>query len=60
MGRDGGAMGLEDFSRIINVDLIGTFNVVRLAAAGMVALKPLEDGEREVIIMTSSVAAYDS
>jgi NAD(P)-dependent dehydrogenase (short-subunit alcohol dehydrogenase family) len=59
VGRDGSAMPLEDFSRIINVNLIGTFNVVRLAAAAMVANEALEDGERGVIIMTSSVAAYD-
>jgi NAD(P)-dependent dehydrogenase (short-subunit alcohol dehydrogenase family) len=59
VGRDGTAMPLEDFSRIINVNLIGTFNVVRLAAAAMTALEPMEDGERGVIVMTSSVAAYD-
>lgn len=59
VGRDGSAMPLEDFSRIIHVNLIGTFNVVRLAAASMVGLDPLEDGERGVIIITSSVAAYD-
>jgi NAD(P)-dependent dehydrogenase (short-subunit alcohol dehydrogenase family) len=59
VGRDGSAMPLEDFSRIVQVNLIGTFNVVRLAAAAMVATEPLEDGERGVIIMTSSVAAYD-
>jgi NAD(P)-dependent dehydrogenase (short-subunit alcohol dehydrogenase family) len=59
VGRDGSAMPLEDFSRIINVNLIGTFNAIRLAAAEMVALDPQEDGERGVIICTSSVAAYD-
>jgi NAD(P)-dependent dehydrogenase (short-subunit alcohol dehydrogenase family) len=59
VGRDGSAMPLEDFSRIINVNLIGTFNVIRLAAAEMVAQAPLEDGERGVIVSTASVAAYD-
>ena len=59
VGRDGSPMPLEDFSRIVQVNLIGTFNVVRLAAAAMVAAEPLEDGERGVIVMTSSVAAYD-
>jgi NAD(P)-dependent dehydrogenase (short-subunit alcohol dehydrogenase family) len=59
VGRDGSPMPLEDFSRVIQVNLIGTFNVVRLAAAAMVATDALEDGERGVIIMTSSVAAYD-
>jgi NAD(P)-dependent dehydrogenase (short-subunit alcohol dehydrogenase family) len=52
-------MPLEDFSRIVNVNLVGTFNVIRLVAAEMVASAPLEDGERGVIIITSSVAAYD-
>jgi len=59
VGKDGSPMPLEDFSRIINVNLIGTFNVIRLAAAEMVAQEALEDGERGVIISTSSVAAYD-
>ncbi|GAB3469431.1 SDR family NAD(P)-dependent oxidoreductase [Massilia terrae] len=59
VGRDGSPMPLEEFSRVIQVNLIGTFNMVRLAAAAMVATEPLEDGERGVIILTSSVAAYD-
>jgi len=59
VGKDGSAMPLEDFSRIINVNLIGTFNMIRLAAAEMVAQEPLADGERGVIIATASVAAYD-
>ncbi len=59
VGRDGAAMPLEDFSRIIEVNLIGTFNVIRLAAAAMVAQEPLDEGERGVIVITSSVAAYD-
>lgn len=59
VGKDGAAMPLEHFSQIINVNLIGTFNVIRLAAARMLPLEPLEDGERGVIICTSSVAAYD-
>ena len=59
VGRDGNAMPLDDFARIINVNLVGTFNAIRLAAADMVALDPLEDGERGVIVCTSSVAAFD-
>jgi NAD(P)-dependent dehydrogenase (short-subunit alcohol dehydrogenase family) len=59
VGKDGNAMPLEDFSRIVNVNLVGTFNAIRLAAADMVALEPLEDNERGVIVCTSSVAAYD-
>ncbi|MES2113776.1 MAG: SDR family NAD(P)-dependent oxidoreductase [Pseudomonadota bacterium] len=58
VGRDG-PMPLDDFSRIVNVNLVGTFNAIRLAAADMVALEPLEDQERGVIVCTSSVAAYD-
>lgn len=59
VGKDGTAMPLEHFTRIVNVNLIGTFNVMRLAAAQMLPLEPLEDGERGVMICTSSVAAYD-
>lgn len=54
-----GPMPLENFSRIVQVNLIGTFNVARLAAAAMSALPPLEDGERGVIVNTTSVAAYE-
>ena len=54
-----GPMALEDFTRVINVNLVGTFNVMRLAAPDMLAAEPLEDGERGVMINTSSVAAYD-
>jgi NAD(P)-dependent dehydrogenase (short-subunit alcohol dehydrogenase family) len=58
VGRDG-PQPLEDFARVIAVNLIGTFNAMRLAAADMQGLAPLEDGERGVIISTASVAAYD-
>ncbi|HEX3548735.1 MAG TPA: SDR family NAD(P)-dependent oxidoreductase [Candidatus Elarobacter sp.] len=58
IGRDG-PMPLEEFERVIRVNLIGTFNVTRLAAAPMTALEPLADGERGVVIMTASVAAYE-
>ncbi len=53
----GGPMALEDFERVIGVNLIGSFNLLRLAAAGMAAAEPLDDGERGVIISTSSIAA---
>jgi NAD(P)-dependent dehydrogenase (short-subunit alcohol dehydrogenase family) len=59
VGRDGNAMPQEDFARIINVNLLGTFNVIRLAAARMTRAEPMEDGERGVIVCTASVAAYD-
>lgn len=50
---------LESFSRIIHVNLIGSFNVLRLAAAEMAKNEPNAGGERGVIINTASVAAYD-
>src|SRR5262249_52967919 len=55
VGRDG-PMPLADFERVIDINLIGTFNVMRLVAADMQSLSPLADGERGVIIMTASVA----
>jgi NAD(P)-dependent dehydrogenase (short-subunit alcohol dehydrogenase family) len=58
VGRDG-PMPLEDFSRVINVNLVGTFNMMRLAGADMGTLDPLEDNERGVIVSTASVAAYE-
>ena len=58
VGRDG-PMPLADFERVIRINLIGTFNALRLAAAAMQGLNPLVDGERGVIICTASVAAYD-
>jgi NAD(P)-dependent dehydrogenase (short-subunit alcohol dehydrogenase family) len=58
IGRDG-PLPLERFSKVIAVNLIGTFNVIRLAAAKMIE-RPVEPGEdRGVIICTASVAAYD-
>jgi NAD(P)-dependent dehydrogenase (short-subunit alcohol dehydrogenase family) len=57
LGRDG-VLPLEQFERVIRVNLIGTFNVVRLAAAAMVATEPLGE-ERGVIVNTASVAAFD-
>ncbi len=54
-----GALPLANFSQAINVNLIGTFNVLRLAAEQMAKNKPGSDGERGVIINTASVAAYD-
>ena len=58
VGRDG-PLPLDRFAKVINVNLIGTFNMMRLAAADMAGLEPLADGERGVIISTSSVAAYE-
>jgi NAD(P)-dependent dehydrogenase (short-subunit alcohol dehydrogenase family) len=58
VGKDG-PMPLEHFTKIINVNLVGSFNMMRLAAADMIPLPALADGERGVMINTSSVAAYD-
>jgi NAD(P)-dependent dehydrogenase (short-subunit alcohol dehydrogenase family) len=58
VGRDG-PMPLEDFERVIRINLIGTFNMMRLAAAAMQGLTPTPDGERGVIVSTASVAAFD-
>lgn len=60
VGKDGKAAPLEDFRRVIEINLIGTYNVSRLFAAAAAALDPAtEDGERGVIVCTASVAAYD-
>ncbi len=58
LGRDG-VMPLENFNKVIQVNLIGTFNILRLAAADMATREPNADGERGVIINTASVAAYE-
>ncbi len=58
VGRNGPAP-LEGFARVIQVNLVGTFNMMRLAAAGAAGLDPLEGGERGVIVTTASIAAYE-
>ena len=58
VGREG-PMALADFDRVIRVNLIGSFNMLRLAAVGMSKLEPSADGERGVVISTASVAAFD-
>lgn len=59
VGREG-PMRLEDFERVIRVNLVGTFNVVRVTAAQMAAREPRgESGERGVIVNTASVAAFE-
>ena len=59
IGKDGSAAPLEDFARVINVNLIGTYNAARLFAAACAKLAPMEDGERGVMVFTASVAAFD-
>jgi len=54
-----GPMPLNDFSKVIQVNLIGSFNMMRLAAAEMIITDASEDGERGVIVSTVSVAAYE-
>ncbi len=59
VGREG-AMALKDFETVIRVNLIGSFNLLRLAAAEMAGAEPLNaDGERGVIVSTASVAAFE-
>ena len=54
-----GPMPIEQFNQVIQVNLIGTMNVIRLAAEQMFANEPNEDGEKGVIINTASVAAFE-
>ena len=53
-----GPLPLEQFARVVQVNLVGTFNVIRLAAAAMAATEPV-DGERGVLVNTASAAAFD-
>jgi NAD(P)-dependent dehydrogenase (short-subunit alcohol dehydrogenase family) len=54
-----GPLPLATFRQVIEVNLVGTFNVLRLAAERMAAAEPLDDGDRGVVVMTASIAAYD-
>ena len=58
VGRDG-PHAIEDFERVVTINLIGTFNVIRLAAAQMIQNPPNAEHERGVIVNTASVAAFD-
>ncbi|QDV39354.1 SDR family NAD(P)-dependent oxidoreductase [Tautonia plasticadhaerens] len=58
--RRDGVASLDAFRRVVEVNLVGTFNVVRLAADALRSAPEGEDGERGVIVMTSSIAAYES
>ncbi|MCY4191266.1 MAG: SDR family NAD(P)-dependent oxidoreductase, partial [Rhodospirillaceae bacterium] len=59
VSRNGDPMPLDDFAKVIKVNLIGTFNCMRLSAAAMSKADPLDGGERGVIINTASVAAFE-
>jgi NAD(P)-dependent dehydrogenase (short-subunit alcohol dehydrogenase family) len=58
VGKEGPA-ALEHFETVVRVNLIGTFNVLRLAAAAMTAAEPDPEGERGAVVMTASIAAFD-
>ena len=59
LGKEGPA-SLDAFSKVVNINLIGTFNMIRLAAAQMATADPVtQDGERGVIINTASIAAFE-
>jgi NAD(P)-dependent dehydrogenase (short-subunit alcohol dehydrogenase family) len=59
VAKDGTPFPLAEFVRVIEINLIGTFNVLRLAAAQMIAATPVDGEERGVIVNTASVAAYE-
>jgi NAD(P)-dependent dehydrogenase (short-subunit alcohol dehydrogenase family) len=59
IAKDGSPAPLEDFAKVVNINLIGTYNAARLFAAECAKQAPLEDGERGVMVFTASVAAFD-
>lgn len=59
LNKEGQPAPLEDFAKVVNVNLIGSYNAARLFAAECAKLAPLEDGERGVMLFTASVAAFD-
>jgi NAD(P)-dependent dehydrogenase (short-subunit alcohol dehydrogenase family) len=59
IARDGSPAPQADFERVVRINLFGTYNVIRQAAARIAKLDPLADGERGVILMTASVAAFE-
>src|SRR3954449_11096431 len=58
VGREGAA-NLRPFETVVRVNLIGTYNVLRLSAAAMAGNEPGDDGERGAVVMTASIAAFD-
>lgn len=59
LDREGNPADMEAYARTVRINLVGTFNVMRLAAAAMARNTPGEDGERGVIVTTASIAAFD-
>lgn len=57
--KDGSPAPLEDFARVVNVNLVGAYNMSRLFAAACAKMDPLDDNERGVLLFTASVAAFD-
>lgn len=57
--KDGSPAPLEDFERVIRINLLGSYNVIRLAAVRIARCEPLDDGERGVVVNTASAAAFD-
>ena len=57
--KDGNPAPLEDFVRVVNINLVGAYNVTRLFAAACARLEPMDDKERGVVLFTASVAAFD-
>lgn len=54
-----GPLALEDFEKVIRINLIGSFNMIRLVASEIMQTQPMDDEERGVIVCTSSVAAFE-
>jgi len=59
IAKDSSPANLDPFKTVININLIGSFNVIRIAASAIAKTEPLEHGERGVIVNTASVAAFD-
>src|SRR6185312_13958958 len=59
VGKDGNPAPLEDFVRVVNINLVGGYNMARLFAAACAKLDALDNGERGVMLFTASVAAFD-
>lgn len=59
VAKDGTPAPLEDFAKVVTINLVGSYNVSRLFAAACARLAPLEDGQRGVMVFTASVAAFD-
>ena len=57
--KEGNAAPLDAFAKVVNINLIGTYNAARLFAAACAKLEPMEDGERGAMVFTASVAAFD-